>query len=156
MTQKPKIQYIGQFYVHGSEARALQRQQQKKAKTKLPQVRHQQIQRIYVDPVALTGIVAAVCLLVAMTLGALRIQDDWAEYAVMKDHVYELKQQNLVLNHQYRGTYDMEEVRSKATAMGMIPKEEAQTRTIQVTVPTPEPERTWLDDVKWFIDGLLP
>ena len=30
MNQKPKIQYIGQFYIHGSEARALELQEQKK------------------------------------------------------------------------------------------------------------------------------
>ena len=40
MVQKPKIQYVGQFYVHGSEARKLELQQEKKkAKTSLPAVR---------------------------------------------------------------------------------------------------------------------
>ena len=32
MTRKPEIQYIGQFYVHGSEARALELQEKKKQK----------------------------------------------------------------------------------------------------------------------------
>ena len=45
MNQKPKIQYVGQFYVHGSEARALQLQQEKRqAKTKLPLARIQRIE----------------------------------------------------------------------------------------------------------------
>ena len=51
MNQKPKIQYVGQFYVHGSEARQLQLQEQKRqAKTKLPHARVQKIEKIYVDP----------------------------------------------------------------------------------------------------------
>ena len=46
MNQKPKIQYVGQFYVHGSEARQLQLQEQKRqAKTKLPLARIQKIER---------------------------------------------------------------------------------------------------------------
>ena len=66
MNQKPKIQYVGQFYVHGSEARQLQLQEQKRqAKTKLPLARMQKIEKIYVDPVALAGIAVAVLLLVA-------------------------------------------------------------------------------------------
>ena len=37
MSQKPKIQYVGQFYIHGSEARQLELQEKKKrAKSKLP------------------------------------------------------------------------------------------------------------------------
>ena len=32
MVQKPKIQYIGQFYVHGSEAIALELEEQRKQK----------------------------------------------------------------------------------------------------------------------------
>ena len=45
MVQKPKIQYIGQFYVHGSEAKKLELlEQKKKARTKLPLARLQQIE----------------------------------------------------------------------------------------------------------------
>ena len=74
MVQKPKIQYIGQFYVHGSEARALEQQEQKKkAKTKLPLARLERIEKIYVDPVALAGIAVAVVMLAVMVLGAVQL-----------------------------------------------------------------------------------
>ena len=47
MNQKPKIQYIGQFYVHGSEARALELQEQKKqAKTRLPLAKLEPIEKV--------------------------------------------------------------------------------------------------------------
>ena len=37
MSQKPKIQYVGQFYIHGSEARQLELQEKRKqARSKLP------------------------------------------------------------------------------------------------------------------------
>ena len=75
MNQKPKIQYVGQFYVHGSEARKLQLQEEKRqAKTKLPLARIKAIEKIYVDPVALVGIAVAVMMLVTMVLGAIQLK----------------------------------------------------------------------------------
>ena len=57
MAQKPKIQYIGQFYVHGSEARALALEEERKqAKARRPLARLQQVELIYVDPVAVVSI----------------------------------------------------------------------------------------------------
>ena len=52
MTEKPKIQYIGQFYVPGSEAQVLApKKKKKKAKTKLPIAKQEQVKAIYIDPV---------------------------------------------------------------------------------------------------------
>ena len=64
MTEKPKIQYIGQFYVPGSEAQVLApKKKKKKAKTKLPIAKQEQVKAIYIDPVALIGITVAVGML---------------------------------------------------------------------------------------------
>ena len=61
MERKPDIQYVGQFYIHGSEARELARkEQEKQARTRLPLERLQNIQKVYLDPVALMGIVVSV------------------------------------------------------------------------------------------------
>ena len=58
MVRKPDIQYVGQFYVYGSEAKQLAQQtEKKKARTRLPLERLQNIQKVYVDPVALVGMV---------------------------------------------------------------------------------------------------
>ena len=76
MVQKPEIQYIGQFYVYGSEARqAAPKQSQRKSKYLLPEIRPQREQWIYVDPVALCAMVVAVVMLVALALGALQISE---------------------------------------------------------------------------------
>ena len=144
MIQKPKIQYVGQFYVHGSEARALELEEQKKQpKTKLPLAKLETIEKIYVDPVALAGIAVAVLMLVVMILGAVQLQNDWMEYQRMADYVTDLKTENAQLTHIYRGGYNLEDIEMKALAMGLVPKSELKTIAITVAAPEAEPELTW-------------
>ena len=156
MNQKPKIQYVGQFYIHGSEARQLQLQEEKRqAKTKLPLARIQQIEKVYVDPVALAGIAVAVVMLVTMVLGAVQIKRDWEQYEQVSAYVSELKKENARKNHAYRLSYDLKDIESKALAMGLVPKSELQTATVVVTIPEPEPEMTRLDEIRFFLEGLF-
>ena len=156
MNQKPKIQYVGQFYVHGSEARQLQLQEQKRqAKTKLPIARIQKIEKIYVDPVALAGIAVAVVMLVTMVLGAIQLKRDWDQYEQVSSYVSELKRENARKNHAYRLSYDLADIESKALAMGMVPKSELQTMTVNVTVPEKEPEITRMEEIRFFLEGLF-
>lgn len=156
MAQKPEIQYIGQFYVHGSEAKKLaQKNEQKKAKTELPQHRFERVRKVYVDPLAIGSILIAAVLLVTMVTGALSLQTAWQDLGIAQQYVYELEIRNSVLSAQYRAGYDLEEVRSAALALGMIPVEEAQTMQLRVTVPAQEPETSWVDDLVWFMEGLF-
>ena len=155
MSQKPKIQYVGQFYIHGSEARQLELQEKKKAKSKLPLERLRKMEVIYLDPVAIFGIVTALVMLTVMILGVLQIQDDWGEYRVMSNYVSRLNSENAQMQADYRSQYDLEDIRVKAQAMGMVPKSELEVRTVYVTIPQPEPEMTWLQELQWFLSGLL-
>ena len=84
MVRKPDIQYVGQFYIHGSEARKLEPVQEKQPKTRLPLVPAEKVQLVYLDPVAITAIAAAVVLLVTMVAGILAVQNSWQEYEVME------------------------------------------------------------------------
>ena len=143
MVQKPKIQYIGQFYVHGSEARALELEEQKKPKTRLPLAKLETIEKIYVDPVALAAIAVALVMLAVMILGAVQLQNDWLEYERMADYVTDLRTENARLTHTYRAGYDLEDIEMKALAMGLVPKTELQTISISVTHPEVMPELTW-------------
>ena len=155
MNQKPKIQYIGQFYVHGSEARALELQEEKKqAKTKLPLAKLETIEKIYVDPVALAGIAVAVLMLVVMILGAVQLQSDWAEYQRMEDYVTDLRTENARLAHTYRAGYDLEDIEMKALAMGLVPKSELKTVTVTVISPEVPPVLTWDQKVVRFWNEL--
>ena len=155
MNQKPKIQYVGQFYIHGSEARQLELQEKKKrAKSKLPMERLHKAEVIYLDPVAIFGITVALIMLAVMIVGAVRIHADWQEYRVMSDYVSRLNSENAQLQADYRSQYDLEDIRVKAAALGMVPKSELEKRTVYVTVPQPEPEMTWLEEIQWVLNGL--
>jgi len=156
MARKPDIQYVGQFYIHGSEARELARQEQaRKAKTMLPLARLQNVQKVYVDPVAVMGLVVAVVMLVVMIIGAVSVYNAWTEHEDVSAYLEELKRENAVLDHGYRSGFDLEDIRTKAIAQGMIPLEEANTVDIRVTVPVVEAEPTWWEDVVWFLEGLI-
>ena len=156
MSQKPKIQYVGQFYIHGSEARQLELQEKKKhAKSKLPLERLRKVEVIYLDPVAIFGIVTALVLLAVMTVGVLQIRDDWKDYQTMSNYVSRLNSENAELKADYRSQYDLEDIRVKAEALGMVPKSQLEVRTVYVTIPQPEPERTWVEEIQWFLSGLF-
>ena len=156
MSQKPKIQYVGQFYIHGSEARQLELEaKRKQAKSKLPLERLRSVREISLDPVAIGGILVSLVLLAVMIVGALQLKTDWANYRVMDSYVSRLSSQNAKLTEEYRSQYDLEDIRSKAQALGMVPREELQTRSVYVTVPQPEPEPTWWENLQWFLEGLF-
>ena len=156
MSQKPKIQYVGQFYIHGSEARQLELQEKKKrAKSKLPLERLRKVEVVYLDPVAIFGIVTALVMLTVMILGVLQIRDDWEEYRVMSNYVSRLNSENAQLQADYRSQYDLEDIRVKAQALGMVPKSELEVRTVYVTIPQPELGMTWLEEIQWFLSGLF-
>ena len=156
MSQKPKIQYVGQFYIHGSEARQLELQEKKKqAKSNLPLERLRKIEVVYLDPVAIFGIVTALVMLTVMILGVLQIRDDWKEYRVMSNYVSRLNSENAELQADYRSQYDLEDIRIKAQALGMVPKSDLEVRTVYVTIPQPEPDMTWLEELQWFLSGLF-
>lgn len=156
MINKPEIQYVGQFYVYGSEAQKLEtKKERRQAKTRLPLVHIQHVEKIGLDPVALAAIVTAVILLAVMMMGALQIREDWMQYQTMSDYLSGLNRENARLSREYRSSYDLEEIRSKAQGLGLVPVEDVSTRIVWVAVPEPEPERTWIDDLIWFWEGLF-
>ena len=76
MARKPDIQYVQQFYVHGSEAKVLELKPRRRViKTILPKVAPDKSIRIGVDPIALCGIVVAFAMLVLMAVGCCQYVD---------------------------------------------------------------------------------
>lgn len=156
MAQKPEIQYIGQFYVYGSEAKKLAAEEQKKrARTRLPLTRLRNIRKIYVDPVAICGMAVAVLMLVTMALGGIQVWEAWDDYTIMSEHLSETRRENARLERTYRNGYNLEEIEAAALTMGMVPVSELPTLDVTVTVPAPEKEMTQWDEFLWFLDGLL-
>lgn len=139
MAQKPKIQYIGQFYVYGSEAKLLE-EQHKQAKTKLPKL--PRLEKLYIDPVAVGGTLVAFMLLAVLVFGAVKLGETRAEHNRMADYLTTLRTENAELIHQYYASIDMEEVRATAEMAGYVTAEEAGYTICFVTPPEKKPEPT--------------
>ena len=156
MLQKPDIQYITQFYSYGSEAKVLElKPAQKKKRFALPMAKPQQKIRILVDPVAWTGILVAVVMVVLMAVSVNSYLDACADYEVMNNYVIELQNFNVEKQQEYEKLYDPEDIRAKAIALGMIPLEEAEVVFMSPVIPQPEPEESWYENISWFMNGLF-
>ena len=164
MAQKPEIQYVGQFYVHGSEAKKLaqeeqlkkkQERRQEKAEYTLPMVRTYAIRKLYVDPLAICGLVLAVVMLVGMVAGTVGMQTAWQEMKQVSEVVAELEQEHARLLETYRSGYDLEEIRARALEMGMVSAEELPVISISVSIPQPDPGPSQWDNFLWFLQGLF-
>ena len=160
MERKPEIQYVGQFYMYGSEAKKLaQEERRQKARTMLPLERLRSIQEVCLDPVALFGIVVAVVMIVTMVIGAVHIQDAWDEYEDMQQYLTWLKSENARLSLEYSEGYNLAEVEDAALALGLVPIGEVKTIPVSVNLPEvveePSAWEQFKADVNWFIDGLF-
>lgn len=156
MVRKPDIQYVQEFYVHGSEARVIELKPRRRVvRTILPKVAPDKSIRIGVDPVALCGIVVAAVMLILMLVGTVQYVNARNEYQAMSNQVIELQNENVMLRQQYRSSYDLDQVAHMANSLGMIPVEEAQVMYINPVVPVREPEPTVWENIRWFMDGLF-
>ena len=156
MVQKADIQYVTQFYSYGSEAKVLElKPAQKKQKKALPIAKPEQKIQIAVDPVALAGILIAVAMVIVMAISVHGYLDTCDEYRAMTKRVITLQNINVEKQQAYQKMYNLDDIREKALALGMIPVEEAQVITISPVIPQPEPEPTWWENISWFMNGLF-
>ena len=155
MVKKPEIQYIDKFYVYGSEAKVLELKPKRRIKTILPLSAPDKTIKIPVDPVAIGGIVVAVALLVTLLIGCVQYVQVYRQYRAMMDHVVVQQNMNVELRENYRSQIDLVEIRDKALALGMIPKEDAPVITIRAELPQREPEMTVWEDFVWLCKGLF-
>lgn len=156
MVQKPKIQYVGQFYVYGSEARQIALTKEKEqAKARRPMAKLQQVEHIYVDPVAVVSIAVAVILLITMILGTVQIYQDWETYQQVEGYLSYLNKSNAQLEETYRAGYDLEDIENKALAMGLVPVSELEKRSVTVTVPEKEPEVSRIQQLRETLENLF-
>ena len=155
MVKKPEIQYIDKFNVYGSEAKVLELKPKRKIRTILPLSAPDKTIKIPVDPVAIGGIVVAVALLVTLVIGCVQYVQVYRQYRAMMDHVVVQQNMNVELRENYRSQIDLVEIRDKALALGLIPKEDAPVITIRAELPQREPEMTMWEDFVWLCKGLF-
>ena len=155
MARKPEIQYVGQFYVYGSEAKAVAPKKRPQFQLPTPKLELAKIEKVFVDPVALVGLAVAAVMLICMFVGSVQIANSWVEYEEVSHYLAELKRENARLEHTYHTSYDLEEVAAKAETLGLVPLDQIPTLSVRVTVPQAEPEMTRWDEFVWFMKGLF-
>ena len=153
MDQKPVIQYVGQFYVYGSEVKVKKKSEPRRPM--LPSVKAARERKVYIDPMAVGGIALAVCILVALVVGGIRLSACMTGYNAAEATLSELKRENARLEHAYRTSLNLESVKTRAEELGMIPQSEAARASIRVTVPEHKGEISAWENFVWFLSGLL-
>ncbi len=153
MARQNEIRYVN-MYMAGSAAYQLEPAQQKK-RVKLPKAPKKQKLVIHVDPLTMIGFVVAFVMIIAMTVGVVSLNSAMHEAAVMEDYVNTLEQKNAQLEEQYRSSYDLEEIRKYALAIGMVPVEQAERVSIRFEQPPVEEEVNAWEDFWVFLTGLF-
>ena len=94
-------------------------------------------------------------MMVLMVVGCCQLKASYERCEIVSDYVISLQNKNVELSEKYYSGFDPVDIHWKATALGMIPMEEAKTVTMTVTVPEEEPAPTIWENVVWFLEGLL-
>ncbi len=145
-----------QFYTPGTAAVKVEIQKEQNW-APLPEAKPDARNIFYIDPVAILGCLVAVCMLVLMAVGINHLNQTRREVATLEHYVAELTAENQMLEETYRQGYDLEEIRRKATDMGMIPAENVSAKPIYITIALPEtqePDTLW-GQVTSFLTGIF-
>lgn len=134
MARKPDIIYVN-YYTDGSAARKVAPSVPVREDVRVAKRRPQKRKAIYVDPVAILGLVVAVSMLVMMVVGLVQFQDAKISMERMEGYVNELDLQTQLLQIRYDANVDLEHVEKTALALGMVPADQVQTMPISVSVP---------------------
>ena len=103
----------------------------------------------------MAGILLSCVLLVCMILGTVELGHVRQEYRAMHEHVQTLQESNKDLQTRYRDTVDAEYVEQLALSMGMIPQEQAQHMTVQLSERLQETEPGFWQSIAQFLAGLF-
>ena len=131
MARKPDIQYV-RYYTDGSAARQLEFLSPRKRKAAYPRTKKQPSYVIYIDPLAVAGILLAVVMLISMLVGSIQLAVAKQQLSDMKAYVTTLTQSNEELRKTYEEGYDLAEVEKSALALGMIPADQGSTIFVEV------------------------
>lgn len=124
-------------------------------KAVLPKPRKQKRKVVYVDPVAFLSIVVAFCMVLTMTVGIFQFLSARREAAQMEAYVAQLSSRNEELSREYESGYDIEQIEKSARALGMVPKDQVRSVSIQVTVPQQEGSVSLWERIGTFLTSLF-
>ena len=153
MARHTDVQYI-RFYTEGSAARKVAPVAPLKT-MKLPKIKKHKRVTVFLDPMAVAGIAMAVMMAVLMIVGVVRLINARQEMAAMSQYVQTLREENVSLTQEFADGYDIEEIERTATALGMIPKEQAQHITLRLPEFQEPVEPTAWERFTTFLAGLF-
>ena len=155
MAYKPEIQYI-QFYVDGSAAKQLDSLASVENDPKPAKKKRIHLKRIYIDPVAIIGIVVSVMLLITMSVGVFQLKQANEQAKAMQICVAQLRLDNRQLQEDYEETINLDKVHQQAMALGMIPASQAKVSAIVLpAMEAVEPPVTLWQQVTTFLASLF-
>ena len=156
MTLQPDILYVPYCY-DGTAARKMQPR-----RAPVQQVQRSQVNRrrrkktvVRIDPVAVLATAVACIMLVCMAVGLVRLNTVDEKTAQYEVYLNQLESENTVLQAQYHENYDADDVRQKALAMGMVPREQIPQVTLQVETPVEQEDPGFWEQVGTFLAGLF-
>ena len=158
MAKKHDILYVN-FYTSGSAARKIELtppQPYQPDPVPEPQAKPQKRQVVYVDPLAIASIAVSVVMLVLMFVGMATLQEAHAQQTRMEDYVRTLQLRNEELQAEFDEKYDPAAVEEMALALGMVPVDQVEHKTIVVEPMEEIPEEpTFWEQVQAFFEDLL-
>ena len=154
MARKPDIQYV-RYCTDGSAARQLEVYSPHKQNAATPRPRKRKGYVIYVDPLAVAGILLSAVMLVTMLVSGIRLIVARQQLSDVKAYVTTMTQSNENLRRTYEESYDLEEVEKSALALGMIPASQATTISVELEKDEAVEEVTFWDRLSMKLDELF-
>ena len=155
MAPKHDIIYVN-FYTDGSAARKVAPAFPVSQPRKKPGAKRHKKTVVYVDPVAIFSLMVACVLLIMMAVGLTNLQNAQTEAAEMESYLEQLKAENAELNQKFDQEVDLETVEQSAIALGMVPKSQLESTTIQVEdIQIEEAPETFWSQVTVFLTNLF-
>ncbi len=145
------------YYSNDSTARRVERKPVTKAMAApKPVTRPAKRVVVRVDPVAVAGIVLALVMLVSLISAGSQYHSWTEKNAQLSHYVATLQQEQEALQQEYKAGYDLEQIREIATAIGMVPAEDAQRITVDVHIPGADQEQvSFWESITIFLAGLF-
>ncbi len=156
MAYKYNIQYV-KFYTDGSSAKKIA-PVQNAPKVILPKPKKHKRKVIFVDPLAIMGILTACSLLIMMFVGLSQLRKERMEAQEMANYVVYLEARNEELTEQYNAACDLEEVERTALALGMKPQSQVPQSVVHIPAEEAQeaPQKiTLLTHFSTFLSGLF-
>lgn len=145
---RPDIQYI-RYYTEGSAARKLvQTIPEKAAPAPRSQKKKQPV--LYIDPVAIIGMVTAVILVVCMFIGLHSYNKAQQRRYEMEQYVNRLEVQSAQLDQRYAEGYDLDDIRLKAVLAGYVPVNQVTHITVAPQTPAQVETQPGLLESVWI------